>query len=215
MLRGASWQLCSVPANSALIATKPSPVLLGSGFSLSGYEAGVTNQPPIDETIDSIAELERRALAESTQHERAIERVMHAIGRPRTLYATGIVVALWVALNLAIVGLHLTPPDRPPFAGLGTAVSVASLLTAITILVASNRRDVLDEQRDRLVLQIALLTDRKTAKIIALLEELRRDSPEVRDRNDAEAAALSHATDPHAVIVELEKRTPTVRNPSS
>jgi uncharacterized membrane protein len=175
----------------------------------------VTYQPPIDETIESIAELERRALAESTDHERAIERVMHAIGRPRTLYATAIVVGLWVAFNLAALAFHVRPLDHPPFSGLSTAVSVASLLTAITILVASNRRDTLDEQRDRLVLQIALLTDRKTAKIIALLEELRRDSPAVRNRHDAEAAALSQATDPHAVTAELEKRTPTVRNPAS
>jgi uncharacterized membrane protein len=173
----------------------------------------VIHQPPIDETIESIAELERRALAESTRHERAIERVMHAIGRPRTLYATAIVVGLWVALNLAVAALHLAPLDRPPFEGLSTAVSVASMLTAITILVASNRRDALDVQRDRLVLQIALLTDRKTAKIIALLEELRRDSPAVRDRPDPEAAALSQATDPHAVTAELEKRAPTVKNP--
>ena len=60
--------------------------------------------------------------------------------------------------------------------------------------------------------QIALLTDRKTAKIIALLEELRQDSPAVRDRHDPEAAALSKATDPHAVTAELEKRTPSVHD---
>jgi uncharacterized membrane protein len=96
---------------------------------------------------------------------------------------------------------------------LGTAVSVASLLTALMILVAANRGDALDEQRERLALQIALLTDRKTAKIISLLEELRRDSPALPNRDDAEAAALSHVTDPHAVAAELEKRTPSIGEP--
>jgi uncharacterized membrane protein len=109
--------------------------------------------------------------------------------------------------------MHLAPLDRPPFSGLSTTVSVASLLTALMILVAANRGDALDEQRERLALQIALLTDRKTAKIIALLEELRRDSPALPDRHDAEANALSKITDPHAVAAELEKRTPSVGSP--
>jgi uncharacterized membrane protein len=78
------------------------------------------------------------------------------------------------------------------------------------ILISANRGDALDEQRDRLSLQIALLTDRKTAKIISLLEELRRDMPTVRNRVDKEASELSQATDPHAVSAELDKRTPNL-----
>lgn len=185
----------------------------GSGPSLYGYNAEVIHEPHVDETIESIAELERRALAESSHHQRAIERLSHAIGRPATLYLTAIAVVAWVGLNLAALGMHLAPLDRPPFSGLSTTVSVASLLTALMILVAANRGDALDEQRERLALQIALLTDRKTAKIIALLEELRRDSPALPDRHDAEANALSKITDPHAVAAELEKRTPSVGSP--
>ena len=185
----------------------------GSGPSLYGYNAEVIHEPHVDETIESIAELERRALAESSHHQRAIERLSHASGRPATLYLTAIAVVAWVGLNLAALGMHLAPLDRPPFSGLSTTVSVASLLTALMILVAANRGDALDEQRERLALQIALLTDRKTAKIIALLEELRRDSPALPDRHDAEANALSKITDPHAVAAELEKRTPSVGSP--
>jgi uncharacterized membrane protein len=175
----------------------------------------VSTDSAVDETIESIAELERRALADSTRHQRAIERLTVAVGRPRTLYVAAILIGLWVALNALAAFIHLRPLDTPPFPWLGTAASVASLLTTIMILVAANRGDRLDEQRDRLALQIALLTDRKTAKIIALLEELRQDSPAVRDRHDPEAAALSKATDPHAVTAELEKRTPSVHDAPS
>jgi uncharacterized membrane protein len=172
----------------------------------------VTTESAVDETIESIAELERRALAESTRHQRAIERLTRGVGRPRTLYTVAILVAAWIGFNAAAAAAHLHPLDAPPFAWLSTTASVASLLTTIMILVAANRGDSLDERRDRLALQIALLTDRKTAKIIALLEELRQDSPAVRDRHDPEAAALSKATDPHAVTAELEKRTPSVHD---
>jgi len=38
------------------------------------------------------------------------------------------------------------------------------------------------------------------------VEELRRDIPSVRDRLDPEAAAMSEATDPHAILDALEEK---------
>jgi uncharacterized membrane protein len=161
----------------------------------------------IDETIDSIAELERRALAETPRHQRVIDRITLAIGRPRVAYLAGGTIVVWMLANLILAALR-HPLDPPPFPWLATLLAVASVLITLMILISSNRGDALDEQRDRLALQIALLTDRKTAKIIALLEELRRDTPSVRNRHDAEANSLSQATDPHAVAAELERRRP-------
>ncbi len=171
------------------------------------------HQPAVDETIESIAELERRALADASSHARLIERVTLAIGRPRTLYTAVTIILVWIVVNAALLAIHRTPFDAPPFYWLQTVMAVSSFLTTIMILVSTNRGASLDEQRDRLVLQIALLTDRKTAKIIALLEELRRDLPIVPNRHDAEAHALSRTTDPHAVTAELEKRTPNIDEP--
>ena len=172
-----------------------------------------TDAAAIDETIDSIAELERRVMADASLHQRAIERLTAAIGKPRTLYVIAIAVVFWVTANAAGLATRHATIDPPPFSWLSTVATVCSLLVTVMILVSANRGNVLDQQRDRLALQIALLTDRKTAKIIALLEELRRDSPAVHDRDDPEASALAQATDPHAVAAELEKRTPNIDDP--
>jgi len=40
---------------------------------------------------------------------------------------------------------------------------------------------------------VSLLAEQKTAKLIALIEELRRDLPEVTNRHDPEAAATCDA----------------------
>lgn len=167
----------------------------------------------IDETIDSIAELERRVMAEASLHQRAVERLISAVGRPRALYSVAIAVSAWVAANVIALAVRHSTVDPPPFAWLSTVATVGSLLMTFAILTSANRGSLLDQQRDRLALQIALLTDRKTAKIISLLEELRRDSPAVHNRDDPEASALSQATDPHAVAAELEKRTPNLDDP--
>jgi uncharacterized membrane protein len=51
---------------------------------------------------------------------------------------------------------------------------------------------------------MALLTEQKTAKIIDLLEEFRRDSP-VRDRPDALAEAMAVPTNPTSVLNAIDE----------
>ncbi|MGD0674814.1 MAG: hypothetical protein ABSC94_05310 [Polyangiaceae bacterium] len=56
------------------------------------------------------------------------------------------------------------------------------------------------QQRAHLDLQVNLLSEQKVAKVVALIEELRRDLPNVQDRKDSLADAMSNAVDPSAVI---------------
>ncbi len=50
-----------------------------------------------------------------------------------------------------------------------------------------------------------LLTEQKAAKLIELIEELRRDSPDVRDRLDSGAAVLKEPLSPEVVLAALEQ----------
>ena len=58
-----------------------------------------------------------------------------------------------------------------------------------------------------MTLEATLLTEQKTRKIIELLEELRRDSPGVRDREDVEALQMAAKADPHEVLAVIEEVT--------
>ncbi|MBW4541696.1 MAG: hypothetical protein KME43_21500 [Myxacorys chilensis ATA2-1-KO14] len=51
-----------------------------------------------------------------------------------------------------------------------------------------------------------LLSEQKIAKLIELMEELRRDLPNVKDRHDPESEVLRHSTDPHLIVDLLEER---------
>jgi uncharacterized membrane protein len=167
---------------------------------------GLTGQ--IDDAIESVAELERKALAGASLQQRAIERFTLAVGRPRTVAIVVLVVAAWAVLN-EILGLSgRRQLDPPPFSWLGGVLSLAALLMTIVILTTENRMAEIAEQRSRLHLQISLLSERKAAKIIQLLEELRYDTPSVANREDREAQELTLPTDPHRVAEQLERRTP-------
>jgi len=74
------------------------------------------------------------------------------------------------------------------------------------VLITQNREAKLEKQRSELELQVNLLTEQKTTKLIRLIEELRRDLPMVRDRHDPEAAALQKTTDPEEVLAALRVR---------
>jgi len=56
-----------------------------------------------------------------------------------------------------------------------------------------------------MTLEATLLTEQKTRKIIELLEELRRDSPEIPDRLDIEARQMASKADPHEVLAVIEE----------
>ena len=162
----------------------------------------------IDDTIQSIAELERKALAGASLQQRAIERFTLAIGRPRTVWIVLAVVAAWVALNFALRAAGRPEVDPPPYYWLDGVIGLAALLMATLILTTENRMSEIDEQRSRLHLQISMLAERKAAKIIQLIEELRYDLPSVVNREDQEAAEMTLPTNPHELAEELEKRTP-------
>jgi uncharacterized membrane protein len=81
----------------------------------------------------------------------------------------------WIGLNLLIGVLGYPQLDTPPFPVLGFTLSVASLYVVILILAAQRQEDQLAQLREQLTLELALLGEQKTAKVIQLLEEFRRD----------------------------------------
>ncbi|HEV3087173.1 MAG TPA: DUF1003 domain-containing protein [Candidatus Elarobacter sp.] len=163
----------------------------------------------IDDTIQSIAELERKALEGASLEQRAIERFTLAVGRPRSVWIVLAIIAAWIALNSILPLIGRRQLDPPPYFWLDGMLALAALLMTIVILTTENRMAEVDEQRSRLNLQVSLLAERKIAKIVQLLEELRYDMPSVPNREDPEAQEMTLATDPHEVAAELEKRTPT------
>ncbi len=50
------------------------------------------------------------------------------------------------------------------------------------ILTTQRRADELAQHREQLTLELAILSEQKTAKVIELLEEMRRDNPNLRNR---------------------------------
>jgi uncharacterized membrane protein len=160
-----------------------------------------------EEAIEAIADLDRQAQAAISPHQRWIEGVTQRLGRPRTVYAVIAFVAVWIGANLTLHALHRAPFDPPPFSLLQGIVSLAGLLMATLILTTANRIAQIDTQRDKLDLQINLLNERRTGKLIRMLDEQRRDNPELPTHDDPEVRKLSEPNDTLDVVRAIEEST--------
>ena len=60
--------------------------------------------------------------------------------------------------------------------------------------------DQLAQLHEQLNLELANLSEQKTAKVIQLLEESRRDNPLIRNRVDQVAEAMAQPADPQSVL---------------
>ena len=110
---------------------------------------------------------------------------------------------LWVAVNLAASRLGLQPIDPPPFAWLEVAGTLFSLFVVLLVLVAQKHEDEVNAHRDTLTLELSILSEHKIAKVIQLLEELRRDSPHVQDRDDPQAEQMAEPADAGIVLAAV------------
>jgi len=113
--------------------------------------------------------------------------------------------ALWVAGNSVALARGVRPWDVSPFGWLQTVLGSMAFFVALIILATQRRADHLAEHREQLTLELAILSEQKSAKIISLLEEMRRDNPLLKNRVDEEAAAMAVAADPQAVLDAIKE----------
>jgi len=158
----------------------------------------------IAETIASIAALRAQHDERGKSGLRTLRKSVALVTRPGVL---SVVLALPLAWALAngigeILGYRVIDPA--PFLWLVTALAVASLWVTLTILSIQRRDDALMALREQLSLELAILGEQKNAKIIELLEELRRDLPLVPNRADDQASEMARPADPNEVMEAIE-----------
>ena len=159
----------------------------------------------VHDNIQAIASMsleEERALS---AQQRAVEKLTRLIGRPWTLYGLALTVLAWAGFNLWVGAASRQQFDAPPFFILQGVIGVYAALMTTMILVTQNRQSRDARRNAHLDLQVNMLAEQRTAKIVALLEELRRDMPNVRNRVDLVADALQQAIPPHVVSSVLDE----------
>jgi uncharacterized membrane protein len=169
----------------------------------------MSQEPPVPEhvsvNIDAIRSLRAKAGRSLRPDQRAIEAFTDFVGQPRSIYALTLTVVLWASYNVLAIGFKRVPFDPSPFFFLQGVIAFYAAIMSTMILVTQSRQRKEQELNAHLGLQVSLLAEQRTGKIVALLEELRRDLPNVRNRVDPVADALQQAVPPDAVSSAIEQ----------
>lgn len=154
----------------------------------------------IEDTVQAIAKLHADHHQEAGTMQRSVETLTAWIGQPRFIAGLTIIIAAWILGNLLTSHLGINAWDPAPFAWLQGGLGILALYVTVLILTTQRREDQLAGYREQLTLELSILGEQKSAKIIALLEEMRRDNPNLKNRVDEEAAAMAVPADPQAVL---------------
>ncbi|WP_310425065.1 DUF1003 domain-containing protein [Chamaesiphon sp. VAR_48_metabat_135_sub] len=152
------------------------------------------------ETIDRHQDLHKQ---NTKPDRRILNRIASVFGRPMFLYFQIVFFTIWIgcsnlaerkiiAKNFPLFDLHLH------------GLEIASLLISTEVLIDQTHQEKLRKEQSHLMLQLNLLTEQKIAKLISLVEELRTDLPNVKNRDDLEAEAMKQSIDPQAILEVIQ-----------
>jgi uncharacterized membrane protein len=165
----------------------------------------------VEQTVRTIARLHAEHHQDASSFEQFTDRATRLLAHPLFIAAVTIIIVGWIAVN----SLGYVPFDPPPFPKLGDAVALASFYMVLLILVTQRREDKLALHREQLILELVISSEQKTAKVIRLLEEFRRDDPSIEDRVDPEADDMAKPTDPSTVLEEIREVHAELSPPAS
>jgi uncharacterized membrane protein len=160
----------------------------------------------INQNIEAVLDFYTREDQKISRSQRILERISLFAGQPLFLGLILLVVASWMLANVILRQLGMVRIRPSAFFWLQGGLGLGALLSATVVLTKQNRLERLAAQRAHLELKDTLLTEQKSAKRIDLIEELRRDLPNVKHRHDPEAAALQQSMNPDAVLAALHER---------
>jgi uncharacterized membrane protein len=170
--------------------------------------------PHVEDAVQSIALLHKAHHKNASRLERLVDFASAQVSRPACLVVVACTTLLWVAANYALISQGLRPFDPPPFQWGEDILTFLALVMTVMIVTTQRRAARLGERREQMTLELTLLTEQKTAKIIALLEEMRRDSPQLTNRFDKEAHEMSAPSDPNQVLGAIEETASGIAKPA-
>ena len=187
------------------VSPRPPAATPSTGSAENAENAESAESGQIGQNIAAVHDFYSREEQQRSASQRYAESIGGFVGRPAFLVVILLFVSVWMGLNLALMAWGEAPFDEPTFIWVQGLTGLAALLTTTFVLIKQNRVAKLGEQRDHLDLKVTLLIEQKTAKLIDLMEELRRDLPNVKHRHDSGAAVMQQAMSPEGVLAALDE----------
>jgi uncharacterized membrane protein len=196
-----------VRAKARTLQTDPLPI---GDFeaSVRGQTMAIPNQVQehshVQDHIETIAKHEQEFLARRSPAERLGDLTAAIVGNLGFVAAHIVLFFFWILVNtLHLAGIpHFDPM---PFSLLGTVVAMEAILLASLILMRQSRLARRADEREHLVLQILLLTEKEVTAVIGMNQQIAKKVG-LSDMKDSEnIEQLSRNTSVDEVAQDIQK----------
>ena len=149
------------------------------------------SQNHIQEQIELIAKHEQEFLERRTHAERVSDAIAGFIGSLPFVVVHVLIFAVWIAWNAWPGTRHFDPR---PFGLLQTMVAMEAIFAASFILMRQARTIRRSDERDHLMLQILLLTEKELTALLGMQRQIATAMGLTRTANSPEVRDLSQQT---------------------
>ncbi|MEA2604512.1 MAG: hypothetical protein QOF89_5504 [Acidobacteriota bacterium] len=156
--------------------------------------------------IDAIVRLEEAAVRQRSLGERVSDAFTRVMGSMSFVAIHLVLFAVWCVVNLGLTPLR--PFDPFPFGILTLIVSAEGVLLAIFVLVSQNRMSRQANQRAHLNLQINLLAEQESTKLLQKVQSLLDHFGIEPTAVDQVVERLSQETHVETLVNELQRSLP-------
>ncbi len=156
----------------------------------------------IERNISALLQHEREQARQATLQDRVADRITAFAGSMPFVYVHLAIFGTWIALN--VLPQTFIPKWDASLVILAMAASVEAIFIATFVLISQNRMAELAERRAHLNLQISLLDEHETTRLMALVLAI-AERLEVKTDVDAEARELQRDIEPETVLSRIEE----------
>ena len=165
-------------------------------------EAAPALSPALKRNIESIVSRREREAREASVEERAAAAISRFAGSMIFVYIHLAVFGGWIAINVRL--LPILSAWDPSLVVLAMVASVEAIFLSTFVLINQNRMAAEDNARADLDLQISLLNEHETTRLISMMEAVAKRLG-VETEADAELAELKRDVAPEAVLDKIEE----------
>ena len=163
------------------------------------------SQEHVQDHIDLIAKHEQDFLAKRTVAEQYSDSIATFVGSLPFVVLHLTVFAGWILLNTVSTFQHFDPA---PFSLLGTCVTMEGIVLASLILMRQARVSKRNDERDHLMLQIMMLTEKEITAVIKMDRQIAGSMGLQKVVDNQEIKALSQQTSIADVAQAIQEGLP-------
>jgi uncharacterized membrane protein len=154
--------------------------------------------------IESITQLEQEYLDQRSPLDRISDCITRFVGSMGFIIFHALFFAFWMVINLFTL-FGILPFDPYPWQFLNLVVALETVFLSTFILMSQNRQNRQADQWAHLNLQVALLAERETTKILQMLRDVCGHLGLARDARDKELKEMIETTHVEVLAEELQK----------